>query len=78
MTYTALYCDKSIAVHEFINILLPVCSYVVFNILPTIADIIIAIVYFISAFDIYFGLIVFGTMATYLGECRWEWIGCWA
>ncbi|CAH1788119.1 unnamed protein product [Owenia fusiformis] len=41
-------------------------SYIVFNILPTIADIIIAIVYFTSAFNIYFGLIVFGTMALYL------------
>jgi len=44
------------------------CSYMVFNILPTIADIVIAIVYFISAFDIYFGLIVFGTMLLYLSE----------
>ena len=43
-----------------------VCSYVVFNILPTIADIIIAIVYFMAAFDIYFGLIVLATMILYL------------
>ncbi|XP_077978664.1 ATP-binding cassette sub-family B member 6-like [Glandiceps talaboti] len=41
-------------------------SYVLFNIVPTIADIIIAIVYFISAFNIYFGVIVFVAMAVYL------------
>lgn len=43
-------------------------SYVVFSILPTIADIIIAVVYFISAFDIYFGLIVCGTMVLYFSK----------
>ena len=43
-------------------------SYVVFNILPTVADILIAIIYFVSAFNIYFGLIVLATMTLYLGR----------
>lgn len=43
-------------------------SYLVFNILPTIVDIVIAIVYFSSAFNIWFGLIVLVTMIIYLGE----------
>lgn len=41
-------------------------SYIVFNILPTIADIVIAIVYFISAFNAWFGLIVFVAMTLYI------------
>nr|AHK05635.1 ATP-binding cassette transporter sub-family B member 6 [Tigriopus japonicus] len=41
-------------------------SYLVFNILPTIVDIVIAIVYFSSAFNIWFGLIVLVTMIIYL------------
>ena len=41
-------------------------SYVLFNIAPTIVDIGVAIVYFIVAFDAWFGLIVFTTMTTYL------------
>uniref|UniRef100_H2ZPN1 ABC transmembrane type-1 domain-containing protein n=1 Tax=Ciona savignyi TaxID=51511 RepID=H2ZPN1_CIOSA len=41
-------------------------SYIVFNIVPTIADIIIAIVYFITAFNAWFGLIVFMCLALYL------------
>ncbi|XP_066517827.1 ATP-binding cassette sub-family B member 6 [Hoplias malabaricus] len=41
-------------------------SYIVFSIFPTIADIIIAIVYFISYFNAWFGLIVFICMALYL------------
>ena len=41
-------------------------SYVLFNILPTIVDIAIAVVYFIIAFDAWFGLIVFTTMVSYL------------
>ena len=44
------------------------CSYIVFSILPTIADILIAIVYFLSYFNAWFGLIVFVAMALYLGE----------
>ena len=41
-------------------------SYIIFNILPTFADIGVAIIYFIVAFDAWFGLIVFLTMAFYL------------
>ncbi|KAK7011989.1 ATP-binding cassette sub-family B member 6 mitochondrial [Biomphalaria glabrata] len=41
-------------------------SYLVFQIFPTIADIIIAIVYFITFFNYLFGLIVFISMALYL------------
>lgn len=41
-------------------------SYVLFNILPTIIDIGIAVIYFIIAFDAWFGLIVFTTMISYL------------
>ncbi|KAK7473352.1 hypothetical protein BaRGS_00035400 [Batillaria attramentaria] len=41
-------------------------SYIVFQIFPTIADIVIAIVYFITAFNYLFGLIVFVCMALYL------------
>uniref|UniRef100_A0A4W4E684 ATP-binding cassette sub-family B member 6 n=1 Tax=Electrophorus electricus TaxID=8005 RepID=A0A4W4E684_ELEEL len=41
-------------------------SYIVFSIFPTIADIIIAIIYFISYFNAWFGLIVFICMALYL------------
>ena len=45
-----------------------ILSYVVFNILPTIADIIIAIIYFITEFDAWFGLIVFVCLVLYLGK----------
>ncbi|OWA52059.1 ATP-binding cassette sub-family B member 6, mitochondrial [Hypsibius exemplaris] len=50
-------------------------NYVVFQILPTIADILIAIVYFVTAFNAWFGLIVFVTMALYLAGTIWitEW-----
>ncbi|TRZ00184.1 hypothetical protein DNTS_032258 [Danionella cerebrum] len=41
-------------------------SYIVFSIFPTIADIVIAIVYFISNFNAWFGLIIFICMALYL------------
>nr|XP_054767869.1 ATP-binding cassette sub-family B member 6-like [Lytechinus pictus] len=41
-------------------------SYIVFNILPTIADIVIAVVYFISAFNAWFGLIVFVAMTFFI------------
>lgn len=41
-------------------------NYVLFNIFPTIADILIAIVYFIIQFNIWFGIIVFATMFAYL------------
>ncbi|CAF0743833.1 unnamed protein product [Didymodactylos carnosus] len=41
-------------------------NYILFNIVPTIADILIAIVYFIIVFNIWFGIIVFATMLIYL------------
>lgn len=41
-------------------------NYIVFSILPTIADIIIAIIYFLTAFNAWFALIVFVTMLLYL------------
>lgn len=43
-------------------------SYLIFNILPTIADILIAIVYFATAFNPWFSLIVFVTMVIYMGQ----------
>ncbi|KAF6112496.1 ATP binding cassette subfamily B member 6 (Langereis blood group) [Phyllostomus discolor] len=41
-------------------------SYLVFNVLPTLADIIIGIVYFSMFFNAWFGLIVFLCMSLYL------------
>ncbi|XP_071667024.1 ATP-binding cassette sub-family B member 6 isoform X1 [Patagioenas fasciata] len=41
-------------------------SYIVFSIIPTIADIIIGIVYFTSVFSAWFGLIIFVCMSLYL------------
>ncbi|KAJ0070132.1 hypothetical protein NL108_002462, partial [Boleophthalmus pectinirostris] len=41
-------------------------SYILFSILPTICDIIIAIVYFSSYFNLWFGLIVLTCMVLYL------------
>jgi len=43
-----------------------ILNYVIFNIFPTVADIVIAIVYFTAFFNGYFGLIVFVTMFLYL------------
>ncbi|VDD83433.1 unnamed protein product [Mesocestoides corti] len=43
-----------------------VIGYLFFNILPTIVDIIIGIVYFIASFNFWYGLIVFVTMLCYL------------
>ena len=43
-------------------------NYVLFSILPTIVDILIAVVFFISAFNKWFGLIVFTTMLLYIGN----------
>jgi ATP-binding cassette subfamily B (MDR/TAP) protein 6 len=43
-------------------------QYLVFSILPTLVDILIAIIYFGVAFNIYFGLMVLVTMAVYLGS----------
>lgn len=41
-------------------------SYVLFNIAPTLVDIGVAVVYFVVAFDGWFGLIVFTTMISYI------------
>lgn len=41
-------------------------SYILFNIVPAVADIVVAIVYFTVSFNAWFGLIVFVTMALYL------------
>lgn len=43
-------------------------SYIVFTMLPTIADVVIAIVYFVSYFNAWFGLIVFICMFLYLSK----------
>ncbi|OWA52060.1 ATP-binding cassette sub-family B member 6, mitochondrial [Hypsibius exemplaris] len=50
-------------------------DFLVFQIVPTIADITVAIVYFVTAFNAWFGLIVFVTMALYLAGTIWvtEW-----
>lgn len=47
---------------------LPPPSYIVFSIVPTIADIVISIVYFTSVFSAWFGLIIFVCMSLYLSE----------
>ena len=41
-------------------------SYLLFNVAPTLVDIGIAIIFFVVAFDIWFGLIVFTTMFCYI------------
>lgn len=41
-------------------------SYLVFQILPTVADIVIAIAFFATTFNFWFGLIVFVTMILYM------------
>ncbi|KAL7633804.1 UNVERIFIED_CONTAM: hypothetical protein RMT77_015760 [Armadillidium vulgare] len=41
-------------------------AYIVFNIVPTIFDIIIAVVFFSTSFNVWFGVIVFVTMVAYL------------
>ncbi|XP_069668711.1 ATP-binding cassette sub-family B member 6 isoform X2 [Periplaneta americana] len=41
-------------------------NYILFSIVPTITDIIVAVCYFISAFNGWFGLIVFITMCLYI------------
>ena len=41
-------------------------NYILFNIVPTLVDIGVAVVYFIIAFDGWFGLIVFTTMMAYI------------
>lgn len=41
-------------------------SYILFSITPTLVDIIVAVVYFVSQFNVWFGLIVFSTMVLYI------------
>ncbi|XP_045773433.1 ATP-binding cassette sub-family B member 6 [Maniola jurtina] len=41
-------------------------SYILFSITPTIIDILVAVVYFVTAFNVWFGLIVFSTMILYI------------
>lgn len=48
----------------------PAPSYLVFNVIPTLADIIIGIIYFSMFFNAWFGLIVFLCMSLYLSECH--------
>jgi len=43
-------------------------NYILFSIVPTIIDIIVAVLYFISAFNKWFGLIVLTTMILYIGK----------
>ncbi|CAK1580313.1 unnamed protein product [Parnassius mnemosyne] len=41
-------------------------SYILFSITPTLVDIVVAVVYFVSQFNAWFGLIVFSTMVLYI------------
>lgn len=43
-------------------------NYILFSITPTIVDIVVAVIYFISVFNAWFGLIVFVTMVLYIGK----------
>lgn len=43
-------------------------NYILFSIAPTIIDIIIAVIFFVMAFNWWFGLIVFTTMSLYIGK----------
>lgn len=50
-------------------------NYIFFSIAPTLIDILVAIIFFCSAFNMWFGLIVFVTMILYIGITIWvtEW-----
>ena len=43
-------------------------NYIIFSIMPTVVDIIVAVFYFLVMFNGWFALIVFVTMAVYLSE----------
>ena len=43
-------------------------NYILFSIVPTIVDIIVAVAFFVVAFNKWFGLIVFLTMSLYIGK----------
>lgn len=45
-----------------------VLSYLCFNIIPTLVDIGIGIVYFSTTFNFWYGLLVFITMLSYIGK----------
>lgn len=48
------------------NSITSLLSYIIFSIFPTVADILIAVIYFSSAFGLLYGLIIFVTMGLYL------------
>ena len=57
------------------------CSHVLFNIFPAMFDIVVAIVFFSAAFNLWTGLIVLFTMTAYLGRLdniasMWQCTGC--
>lgn len=54
-------------IFDTVKYLLSFSSYMLFQIAPTIVDIIVAIVFFGSAFNGWFALIVFTTMLLYIG-----------
>ena len=63
------YCKVMIYFSSFFYLFFFSCSsYLLFTILPTFADIGVAVVYFIVAFNGWFGLLIFLTMALYIGE----------
>lgn len=43
-------------------------NYILFQIVPTIIDVFVAVIFFVTAFNKWFGLIVFTTMALYIGK----------
>ena len=45
-------------------------NYIIFSIVPTLIDIVIAIIYFSVEFNIWFGCIIFVTMFFYLGKSQ--------
>ncbi len=45
-------------------------SYLLFNIVPTFVDITVAIVYFVIAFNMWFGIIMFCSVGLYLGKIK--------
>lgn len=49
-------------------------NYILFSIVPTIVDILIAVVFFATTFNWWFGLIVFLTMFFYIREIIFLWI----
>ncbi|CAG8601405.1 10888_t:CDS:10 [Funneliformis mosseae] len=49
-----------------VSSIVSILSSVLFDVIPTLVDIAIAVVYFTYAFDIFFGMIVFMTMSLYL------------